>query len=73
MRRVQRVNAHKDCLVCIVGVIVGGHSLIREEILNTKLFIISFIFSSFAYVSDLPDCTSILILIMITAIMIVIS
>ena len=44
--------------------------MIREEILNTKLFIISFISSSFAYVSDLHDCMSILMLIMITAIMI---
>ena len=47
-------------------------TMIREEILNTKLFIISFIFSSFAYVSDLPDCTSIPMLIMMTAIMIAI-
>ena len=44
--------------------------MIREEILNTKLFIVSFIFSSFAHVSDLLDCTSLLMLIMITAIMI---
>ena len=46
--------------------------MIREVILNTKLFITTFIFSSFAYVSDLPDCTSALMLIMMTAIMIVI-
>ena len=25
MMRVQRFNAHKDCLVCIIGVIAGGH------------------------------------------------
>ena len=25
MTRVRRLNARKDCLVCIVGVIVGGH------------------------------------------------
>ena len=25
MTRVQRFNARKDCLVCIVGVITGGH------------------------------------------------
>ena len=46
--------------------------MVREEILNTKLFIISFIFSSIAYDSDLLDCTSVLMLIMITAIMIAI-
>ena len=46
--------------------------MIREEILNTKLFIICFIFSSFAYDSDLLDCTSALMLITITAIMIAI-
>ena len=33
--------------------------MIREEILNTKLFIICFIFSSFAYDSDLLDCTDV--------------
>ena len=44
--------------------------MIREEILNSKLFITIFIFVSFAYVSDLPDCTSTLMLIMMTAIMI---
>ena len=42
--------------------------MIREEILNAKLFITTFIFSSFAYVSDLPA----LMLIMMTAIMIAI-
>ena len=47
--------------------------MMREEILNAKLITISFIFSSFANVSDLPDCTSTLILMMKTAIMIVIS
>ena len=46
--------------------------MIREEILNAKLFITTFIFSSFAYVSDLPDCTSTLMLAMMTAIMIAI-
>ena len=47
--------------------------MIKEEILNTKLFIISFIFSSFAYYdSDLLECTSVLMLIMITVIMIAI-
>ena len=43
--------------------------MIREEILNAKLFVTTFIFNSFAYVSDLPDCTSTL---MLTAIMIAI-
>ena len=46
--------------------------MIREEILNAKLKTITFIFSSFANVSDLPYCTSRLILLMMTAIMIVI-
>ena len=46
--------------------------MIREEILNAKLITITFIFSSFANVSDLPECTSTLILMMMTAIMIVI-
>ena len=44
--------------------------MIREEILNTKFFITTFIFISIAYVSDLPDCTSTLMLIMMTVIMI---
>ena len=46
--------------------------MIREEIVNAKLITITFIFSSFANVSDLPDCTSTLILMIMTAIMIVI-
>ena len=46
--------------------------MIREEIVNAKLITITFIFSNFANVSDLPDCTSTLILMMMTAIMIVI-
>ena len=46
--------------------------MIREEVLNAKLITITFIFRSFANVSDLPDCTSTLILMMMTAIMIVI-
>ena len=46
--------------------------MIREEILNAKLIAITFIFSSFVCVVDLPDCTSTLMLIMMTAIMTVI-
>ena len=48
--------------------------MIREEILNAKLISITctFIFSSFTCVFDLPDCTSTLMLMMMTAIMIVI-
>ena len=46
--------------------------MIREEILNAKLITITFIFNSFAIVSDLPDCTSTWMLIMMTSIMIVI-
>ena len=42
--------------------------MIREEILNAKLIII-FIFSSFAYVFDLPHCTSTLMLMMMKAVM----
>ena len=45
--------------------------MIREEILNAKLIIITFIFISFACAFDLPDCTLTLVL-MMTAIMIVI-
>ena len=46
--------------------------MIREEILNAKLITITFLFSSFACVFDLPDCTSTLMLAVMTAIMIVI-
>ena len=46
--------------------------MIREEILNAKLITIPFIFSSFTGAFDLPDCTSTLMLMMMTAIMIVI-
>ena len=45
--------------------------MIREEILNAKL-IITFIFSSFACVFSLPDCTSTLILMMMKVIMVMI-
>ena len=38
--------------------------MIREEILNAKLIIISFIFGSFACAFHLPDCISRLILMM---------
>ena len=44
--------------------------MIREEILDAKLIIITFIFISFACVFDLPDCTLTLILMTMTAIMI---
>ena len=46
--------------------------MIREEILNAKLITITFIFSSFTCVFDLPDCTSTLMLMMMIAILIVI-
>ena len=39
--------------------------MIREEILNAKLIIITFIFGSFACAFDMPDCISRLILMMI--------
>ena len=38
--------------------------MIRKEILNAKLITITYIFSSFACVFDLPDCTSTLMLAM---------
>ena len=41
--------------------------MIREEILNAKLITITFIFSSFACVFDLPDCTSTLNLAMMNS------
>ena len=46
--------------------------MIREEILNAKLITITFLFRSFTCVFDMPDCTSTLMLMMMTAIMIVI-
>ena len=49
--------------------------MIREEILNAKLITctITFIFSSFAFVSDLPDCTSTLMLMMMTAMIMIVN
>ena len=41
--------------------------MIREEILNAKLITITFIFSSFACVFDLSDCTSTLMLAMMNS------
>ena len=118
MMRVRRFHACKDCWVCIIGVIVGGHydqgrdseckafcyyfyiqqfclcfwsawlhintdvdchydcnlfvMVILLQLLLSLFCFISSIFSSCAYVSDLLDCTSVLMLIMITAIMIAI-
>ena len=46
--------------------------MICEEILKAKFITITFLFSSFAFVSDLLDCTSTLMLMRMTAIMIVI-
>ena len=45
MTRVRRFNAHKDCLVCIVGVIAGGHYDQGRD-LNAKLHDHYFIFNS---------------------------
>ena len=42
MTRVWRSNTRKDCLVCIIGVIAGGH-YDREEILNAKLIVTFYI------------------------------
>ena len=70
MTRVWRFNARKDCLVCIVGVIAGGHyDQGRDSECKAHYY---FIFSSFTCVFDLPDCLSTLMLMMMTAIMIVI-
>ena len=46
--------------------------MIFEDSLKAKFITITFIFSSFAFVSDLLDCTSALMLMRMTAIMIVI-
>ena len=107
MMRVWRFHACKDCLVCIIGVLVGGHYdqgrdseckavcyyfniqqfclcfwsawlhintdvdchydcnllVILLRLLLSLFCFISSIFSSCAYVSDLLDCTSVLMLI----------
>ena len=68
---VLRFNAHKDYLVCNVG-LKPVATMIWEEILKAMFITITFIFSSFAFVSDLLYCTSTLMLMMLTAIMIVI-
>ena len=47
MTRVRRFNARKDCLVCIVGVIAGGHYDQGRD-LNAKLHDHYFIFNGFA-------------------------
>ena len=47
MMRVRRFNAHKDCLVCIVGVKASGHYDQGRD-LNAKLYDHYFIFNSFA-------------------------
>ena len=46
MARVRRFNARKDCLVCIVGVIAGGHYDQGRD-LNAKLHDHYFIFNGF--------------------------
>ena len=71
MTRVQRFNAHKDYLVCIIGFTTSGHyDLGSDSESKVYLITITFIFSSFAFVSYLLDCISTLML--MTAIMIVI-
>ena len=47
MTRVRRFNARKDCLVCIVGVIAGGHYDQGRD-LNAKLHDHYFMFNSLA-------------------------
>ena len=67
MTRVWRFNARKDCLVCIVGVIAGGHYDQGRD-LNTKLLNHIFIFTvlpvNTVFNFDLPDCTSKLMMMM---------
>ena len=53
MTRVQRLNARKDCLVCIVGVIASGHCDQGRD-LNAKLHDHYFIFNGFASKDSLP-------------------
>ena len=53
MTRVRRLNARKDCLVCIVGVIAGGHYDQGRD-LNAKLHDHYFIFNGFASKDSLP-------------------
>ena len=47
--------------------------MIREEILNAKLTIITFIFGSFACAFHLPDCISRLILVMISVLLLMMN
>ena len=71
MTRVRRSNARKDCLVCIVGVIAGGHyDQGRDSECKAYYY---FLFISFACIFDLPDCTLTLMLMTMTAIMTEIS
>ena len=67
MMRVWRFNARKDCLVCILEVIAGGHYDQGRDS-ECKAYY-HFIFSCFACIFDLPNYTSTLILMMMTAIM----
>ena len=53
MTRVRRLNASKDCLVCIVGVIASGHYDQGRD-LNAKLHDHYFIFNGFASKDSLP-------------------
>ena len=53
MTRVRRLKARKDCLVCIVGVIAGGHYDQGRD-LNAKLYDHYFIFNGFASIDSLP-------------------
>ena len=68
MTRVQRFNARKDYLVCIVGVIAGGHYDQGRDS-ECKAYYYCFYSQQFACVFDLPDCLSALMLMMMTAIM----
>ena len=53
MTRVRRLNACKNCLVCIVGVIAGGYYDQGRD-LNAKLHDYYFIFNGFASKDSLP-------------------
>ena len=68
MTRAQRFNARKDCLVCILKVLTCGHYDQGRDS-DAKHITITFIFISFACVFDLPNYTSALMLMIMTAIM----
>ena len=71
MMRVQRFNARKDCLVCITGVIAGGHYDQGRDT-ECKAYYYDFYIQQFACAFDLPDCISALILLMVMPLLLMI-